>query len=517
MSTICHSNSDDVVGRQFTRGADRSVGLTAPWCICIGVAGGLWCYTVLRAWNLSFVCDEVGTFSEQVWRSYWKILTYEFAIGNHHLLNTLLMKVCHQLFGCHPFVLRLPNVIAHAVFLVTTLLIMRDGFRQWSSRVVVFCVLNLNPYVIDFFSLGRGYGLGVASVGVGLYGLQRWTQTGRPRDAWLLFGGAFAAVLSHFTLLNFLAAAVVVYNIGLFSRAGLSRVERKRGPFREWFRENMPVWATGLLLVIFVALPVWKCMHSPRSGEYEGGDTGFWFDTVRSLWLYFLHGVDYGRFTKWIFRMAFALPFITVPASVMLWMVRIGKRRREALSDIPLLVVAMMGVACLSTLVQHHVLGVPFLTRRTALFFSVLYALHVALLFDALAEKLTARAVPALSSVLVALLLGGHFLLTANLTHAPEYQFDAMTHRALKDLRGVAVRSGAKGKARLYVHSLFYPSVSFYLTQSLGDFISEVGTDANGTYDFYYLLEELDQNLIEEKSLKVIRRYELSKAVLACP
>ena len=90
---------------------------------------GLWCYSLTRAATLSFTHDECYTYRivsefSRAWRS-----------ANNHVLNTLLMKPFQLFFGDAEFSLRLPNSLAHGVFLVTSYLCMR---RVRGRSVVLF-------------------------------------------------------------------------------------------------------------------------------------------------------------------------------------------------------------------------------------------------------------------------------------------------------------------------------------------------------------------------------------------
>lgn len=161
-------------------------------------------YAGYRASTLSMTMDESGTFINHVPKPINHILTNEpIPDGNNHILNTLLIKASVAIFGANSFSVRLPNVFALGLYLffglrILLLLKYRPGFL-----LVGWALLLLNPYLIDFFSLGRGYGL---ANGFMLGSLYCWfCFLGRSKRKHLIGAFAFAilAVYANFIWLNF--------------------------------------------------------------------------------------------------------------------------------------------------------------------------------------------------------------------------------------------------------------------------------------------------------------------------
>jgi len=68
--------------------------------------------------------------------------------------------------------LRLPNILAHVVYLICTLVLLKR-FQHTILQIAGFVILNLNPFFLDFFFLARGYGLALAFLMMSLYLLVR--------------------------------------------------------------------------------------------------------------------------------------------------------------------------------------------------------------------------------------------------------------------------------------------------------------------------------------------------------
>src|SRR4029453_7506273 len=83
---------------------------------------------------------------------------FNFEVATNHFLNPLFTKASYLAAGGSEIALRLPNLIGYAMFLGYSLLILQRYVRP-PIATAGFLLLNLNPYVLDFFTLSRGYGL----------------------------------------------------------------------------------------------------------------------------------------------------------------------------------------------------------------------------------------------------------------------------------------------------------------------------------------------------------------------
>jgi 4-amino-4-deoxy-L-arabinose transferase-like glycosyltransferase len=169
-------------------------------------------------------------------------------------------------FGTSEWALRLPNVLAFVVFLVVSLALM----RRVSNGVVGTCgflLLTANPYLLELFSMERGYGLGLAFMTASLLFLLRAQEGSDPaREETFATVCAALAVLSNFTFLLVFGALVLLVVV-------------RRPPRR--LADSAPWAIPSILLAAAVTAPL---LRLKRSGElYFGGTSGFFQDTVRSL------------------------------------------------------------------------------------------------------------------------------------------------------------------------------------------------------------------------------------------
>ena len=75
-------------------------------------------FDIYKAAHASFTIDESDTYLHWVNSSFMDIISYANPGTNNHILNTLLMKLFQALFGTSELILRLPNILAHILYLI---------------------------------------------------------------------------------------------------------------------------------------------------------------------------------------------------------------------------------------------------------------------------------------------------------------------------------------------------------------------------------------------------------------
>lgn len=185
---------------------------------------------------------------------------FNFEVATNHFLNTVLTKMLYAVAGGGEIVLRLPNLAAYAMFMVFVALILHRFTRPWIA-FAGFLLLNLNPYVLDFFTMSRGYGLSLGLVMGAVYFLFRFLEGVRAGGAagvhpsWTLFFGC-AAVLANFALMNvYLGLFVLVFAVFVASnrRTSAARPEQpqdRQAPRRR--RAGLPLVLAATVFTLLV-------------------------------------------------------------------------------------------------------------------------------------------------------------------------------------------------------------------------------------------------------------------------
>jgi hypothetical protein len=242
------------------------------WALLLLCSVGLLALSVYRAATFPFTHDESLSFA---------IFNHEpkrATTANNHLLNTLLMEWCSTLFGNSELSLRLPNIMAHVIYLACALLLLKR-FQYVVLQIAGFVFLNLNPFLLDFFFLARGYGLALAFLMLSLYLLARaYEEKQQESFAKYLFLSVSAgslAVLANFSFLNYYLPLLLVSAWLLFSDASLRRFSRSH---------TLAAIALFSASGVFLALILRKTFQLQWRGRFSfGGKVGFINDTVGSL------------------------------------------------------------------------------------------------------------------------------------------------------------------------------------------------------------------------------------------
>ncbi len=428
-----------------------------------------------RAATSSFTHDESLSFAIFNWAPQWG------GTANNHLLNTRLMRLCSWLFGNSELSLRMPNVAAHVIYLGSTLLLLKR-LKQPLIQVLGFVLLALNPYILDFFSLARGYGLGLACLMLSLYLLMRAHEekpAGRPAIyGFLSLLSAALAVLANFSFLTYYLPMVLVAAWVLASDLS----------YRRFSRDRLVIAAgllgAGALLAVF---PLHRLLLLRRTGQlYFGGDTGFFSDTFEGL----VRASAYSR--------SLSRPTTTAISVILVGMVlvalAVGAWRflRHAEPSLALVFSVLFAGSVVFAIVEHYLFHVLWPIERAAVSYIPLYV--VAVLFGAqLLTELTHRwwrltailALPALMAVLLCSQFVRHF--------DPYSYLDWAYDRHDKDAIGLVARDCAVTKRCSTVVRLgdsweMEPSLNFYRVTLGYTQVAPVTRDpvTKGHYDYVY-------------------------------
>lgn len=183
-------------------------------------------YEVIRALNVSLTLDEALTYNAFVSPGFFA--AFNLKMANNHFLNSLLVRILCFFFDNNEFILRLPNLAGYVLYLVFSLKLLNMLFNRLLV-IAGFLLLNLNPYVLDYFSLSRGYGLSLGILMAALYFFSCFLDSILKRDDPFYlnlrasFVLAICSVLSHFSVLNVHLSLMLVAILFLFAAAYKNR------------------------------------------------------------------------------------------------------------------------------------------------------------------------------------------------------------------------------------------------------------------------------------------------------
>ncbi len=338
-------------------------------------------YTVIRASLLSITSDESHTFIEFVNKGIIFLSTYDRASANDHFLNTWLMEITTYIFGINELSLRLPNLLAHFLFLLFSARLL----LKFQSPILIICsflILNLNPFLLDFFMLARGYGIAIGLMMISLFYSYLFTVEKQPYIyAFISIFVSALAVLASFTLIGYLlvnASILILFN--------LHRIIIKEKKNKTKFMTSIIIQSVVLLSplsVLLFALPVILNMNH-STALFWGGETGFWKDSVFSL----ITGLTYDHPFMRHLRNGIQIGVIIVLITSII-MIFAGYRKTKSTERYSFMssLFVILFICFLMNFFEYQVLGILYLQERTALFYFPLFILLMAFLFDDLIRQ----------------------------------------------------------------------------------------------------------------------------------
>ncbi|MCC6279292.1 MAG: hypothetical protein IT262_01735 [Saprospiraceae bacterium] len=169
-----------------------------------GIAIAFGIYIVIRAWVMPITVDECSTAVSHVPRAVVDLLFLQTdANPNNHILNTLLIKGLTGLFGWHPFVVRIPALLGAFIYAWAGLQLSRKISAHAWIGVFAYTMLLFQPYLLEFFSLARGYALGLGLMLAAIWQAWRFLKEARWQNLHWSVVWAGLAVYANFTQVLF--------------------------------------------------------------------------------------------------------------------------------------------------------------------------------------------------------------------------------------------------------------------------------------------------------------------------
>lgn len=240
-------------------------------------------YVLIRALNLSFIIDEAMSYDILVNKPYYfKALIFDdshFYIANNHVLNTVFGYISYYTFGISPFSFRVFNVLAFVVYSYYGIGIIKAYSKSKVSTLIALVFLFLNPFMLEFFSLYRGYGLSLACTVALLYNFSKYCFEG-PKRKFIVRGVVFSllAIYANFALLIPVFIVQVLCFIYLNKGVKFGEILKRK--------ETLIFVIGGILLIPAVSNIL---ILSDLKELYFGGNTSFIHDTLNSFVEYTFH------------------------------------------------------------------------------------------------------------------------------------------------------------------------------------------------------------------------------------
>jgi hypothetical protein len=440
-------------------------------------------YINARAYLLAFTYDECWTYLGYATDDFWKVVTNEFPAANNHVLHSLAMGLVDSFFGQYEYALRLPVLFSFIVLAVFVYKIaIRLSAKMWW---LPFILIIYQPYLLDYFVAARGYGMALAFMFGSIYYLYLFAE--QEQSQWMLLSLIFAALASYsnFTyLLVFIAVALAVLVLSIRKNSAL--------------KGSISIGIIGLLLLGAVYKPISQLIEAKEL--YYGGNIGFFEDTLSTLSRSFIYS------TSESIILAVFFAFIMAASGVL----GLAKFFSKAKLDLGFWLTFLLIVLEVGTILQHHVMGSPYLINRTAIFFIPLILFSFSWLIDQLRDGLL-RNILAFGFVFMSVI---NLLSALNISYLLDFKEYADVQTAMKMVRDderIPKADFAIGKS-IYLNA----PINFYRVKYGLERIAQSGLEYCEETDqtkYYYLFEK-DIECVASKETELIYAFPVSHTYL---
>ncbi len=508
------------------RAPEESRGRPSPHSLLgIAIVIGVFAVNVYRARYQSITADEAFAWDLYIANPFHWILSVYGA--NNHVLQTLLSRLSVQALGLSELTLRLPSLAGGLLYLMFVYKLCRILFSNLLTFLLALAALTINPFIMDYLSAARGYGMALGFFMAGLYfAIRFFNDESKAGDARGVTLGCIALGLSISTTLAFLFPAIAL--------AGIFTLLRLMDTHAATWRRRL-LWSAGRVwlplvgpTILFLSIPL---AHAKRDDFYYGRDS--LRDTALSLLgpsLFHQYG-PWGPDTipaniirtveiimRWVVPVILALVLITLALVCRRWMKGRDFHRLGSLDRAYFLIGAVFAISLGMLVAAHYLAGLLYPLNRTGIYLVALLTLGCMLLIE------YARNAPYLRPAIVilasapAVIAIVFFLFGFTTSYYYEWRYDAGTKRIFHLLEAHN-QFNTSEKVRVGANWRLNFSLNFYRQMYHADWLARVFRDPllqAGNFDYYVLLPE-DLEATRKLRLRVVYRDPISDQELAIP
>ncbi len=377
-------------------------------------------YLIARAIILPVTIDESGTIFNAAARSFWGIVSYEDPVPNNHIINTLLIKLLINIFGLHSFIVRLPNILGFILYYSIIVIWMK---RITNNKIFILfgiIVLTCNHFLIDFFSLARGYALSISFMFTALYFMYCYFLENKNRYLNISFLFAAFGMYTNFTLLNFYVCFLFLTIIILIQQNWNNTLKKFIGNFAY-------IFLITLTLTLISWEPIRKMVATDQLKYWNSN--GLFQDTLVPLANSMQYGQPYFGFTSEFYASIFIIFTIIIGIFAILKLIR---NRFHFVSSFFVFSFLVLAGVIIIIILQFHLLHTPFLNARGAIFLYVLFGISFILFIHEFFQRnYRLKHLFIFPFIILGLY---HFGRTVNFYSCREWYFDANTKKVLNYL-----------------------------------------------------------------------------------
>lgn len=495
----------------------------------LAMLAGVFAINVYRAATQSLTCDEAYSYEKYIDAPLSSAFTSSVFSANDHVLFTFLTRLAAGVFGHSELAIRLVSLLGGLGYLILAYLLARRLFQRPWMMLLAVAALTLNPFIVDYLSAARGYGLALGLFIGALYVvIGALVKIDGDAGAKRLTLASFLLGLSIAANLVFVFPAMALSGVVTALRA--ADVEDQSNLADKLVRGIQTCW-TPMIVTAFVLLVI-PLSHARRH------DFDYGTDSLREVSsslvqasLFHAHGPGSPTALRgplervrdlagdWMVPAILAVLAGWFACSLAAWLRSRRTRSLHGLDRVALVVAGTLLVSLAGLALAHSIAGLRFPFGRTAIYF---VPLTVVAWLGLAARCFEAPRFPRVAGMMIclpAIAAVAAFLAGFTTEFYYEWRFDAGTKRVFSLLQEHAPGMGGHRGSRLGVNWRLWPSSNYYRQRYRLEWL-DPATDApttGGGFDFYILSLPGDQATLDRVPLKILYRDPVSGEELGVP
>lgn len=490
--------------------------LILRYILPFSVGLGVFIFIVFKASTVQITVDEAYTLTILTKESVWDLVSYKESYTNNHILNSLLCKLSFAVFGMDQVAGRLPNMLS---FIVYFSFVWRFSRRFFTDDLVGFmfvAVMVGNPYMLDFFSLARGYGLSISMMMASIYFAARYVVESDKRSLGMSQLFAILSVYAQFALLHFYLGL----NFLIFIFEVKNYLNTKKKPEILMAHPDTVGRGVSTQILSFVALGIlvyapFKAILKDNQISYYGSKN-IWDDSLVSLISNSLYHQGYfSGATIVVFKNLMVILFILLFLNFKKQLKSQNSANSNKIVSPSVFSFALLLCTVFVITAQFYVFKTQYVVDRTALFLYPIIALNIPTLATFLGQY--KHWVGRFAAILFTVFCTWHVIRSVNFTHFQEWWFDKNTLEVIEEMKAEYQKRQNGKPIKLNTHCSFQPTFDYYRQEQHLDWLFEpFGWDSKPdtvkVFDFYFDLD--DELPVLQSKYEVIKKYDNGEFLL---
>ena len=445
----------------------------------------LFCLVAFKAYEAPITHDEAYSFEVYSSKSIPAILAFKEDISaNNHLFNTLFMKASAGLGFQHPFCLRILSVFSFFLFLFGLYQLL--NLNKHNIVFILLLIPAASPYLLDFFSLARGYAFSFALMIWSIYLFVK-NNALKKQQFWAIQVATFA-MLANFNLVYVWFSLMAFHSVTF-------AIQFKKEHLVSFIKSILfPALSFLYLVYVFKQL-------SNAEQLYFGGKEGFLENVIKDQLWCFIYDKAYALNPFYLSIWLWTIP-VLISGALVLFLNKLISTK-QSFKDWLVVMYVLIFSLCLIVL-NHSITGSLYPIKRTGLFVSILVFLCLAMflrfVFDLLPKN-------KLILFVVMLFVGTLYVHTLFSFHSKRYREIPYESHTVEIIQKLAEFKTDTAVLSFSSNWQFSPSLNFYKqTQGL-NWLPKIEKAPIDTHAQFLLVFEEDLPLLNHQKIAPLLQF----------